>query len=162
MRPGTKPQRAALKVMRGNPGKRRIPKFEPQGLGVLDAPPAWMDQAQREQWFYAISNAPVGLLTATDRDLLAAWVVACVEHARAAAEVRRMGQVVKTKDGNAINNPYLGIVNRQALIMIRTAGELGFTPSARASLGMIDESRRNGPRLIDETNPFAEFANDLR
>jgi hypothetical protein len=42
------------------------------------------------------------------------WVVACVEHARAAAEVRRMGQVVKTKDGKAINNPYLGIVNRQA------------------------------------------------
>jgi phage terminase small subunit len=49
------------------------------------------------------------------------------------------GQVVKAKDGNAVNNPYLGIVNRQAFIMIRTAGELGFTPSARPSLGMIEE-----------------------
>ena len=97
------------------------------------------------------------MLTATDREVLAVWVVACVEHARAAAEVRRMGQVVKTKDGNVINNPHLGIANRQAFIMVRTAGELGFTPSARASLGMIDESRRDGPRLIGEVNPFDEF-----
>jgi phage terminase small subunit len=52
---------------------------------------------------------------------------------------------------------YLGIVNRQAFIMIRTAGELGFTPSARASLGMIEERARGGSRLIDEVNPFDEF-----
>jgi hypothetical protein len=33
------------------------------------------------------------------------WVVACVEHARASAEVRRKCQVVKAKDGKAINDP---------------------------------------------------------
>jgi hypothetical protein len=60
------------------------------------------------------TKSPPGLLTGTDRKVLAVWVVACVEHARAAAEDRRMGQVVKTKDGNAINNLYLGIVNRQS------------------------------------------------
>ena len=157
MRRGPKPQQAALKVLRGNPGKRRVPQYEPQGAGILDAPPAWMDEAQREQWFYSVQDAPAGLLTGTDREMLAVWVVACVEHGRAAAEVRRMGQVVKTKDGNAINNPYLGIVNRQAFIMIRTAGELGFTPAARASLGMIDESWRDGPRLLNQPNPFDEF-----
>ena len=93
------------------------------------------------------TKSPPGLLTDTDREVLAVWIVACVEHARAAAEDRRMGQVVKTKDGNAINNPYPGIVNPQAFTMIRTAGELGFTPLARASLGMIEESGRGGPRL---------------
>jgi hypothetical protein len=40
MRRRTKPQRAALKVIRGNAGKRRVPKFEPQGTDILDAPPA--------------------------------------------------------------------------------------------------------------------------
>lgn len=68
-----------------------------------------------------------------------------------------MGQVVKTKDGNIINNPHLGIAIRQAFIMMRAAGELGFTPSARASLGMIDESQRVGPRLIGAVNEFDEF-----
>ncbi len=43
------------------------------------------------------------MLTATDRGLLAVWCVAAVEHARAAVEVRRMGQVVKTRDGNIVN-----------------------------------------------------------
>lgn len=157
MRPGTKPQRAALKLLRGNPGKRRVPTNEPQGVGMLDAPPTWMDEEQRAQWFYSVQSAPPGMLTATDREILAVWVVACVEHARAAVEVRKMGQVVKTKDGNIINNPHLGIANRQALIMVRVAGELGFTPSARASLGMIDESGRGGPRLIGEVNEFDEF-----
>lgn len=32
-----------------------------------------------------------------------------------------------------------------------------FTPSARASLGMIDESGRGGSRLIGEVNEFDEF-----
>jgi hypothetical protein len=40
--------------------------------------------------------------------------------------------------------------------------ELGFNPSARAPLGMIDEGWRGGPRLIDEVNPFDEFAERLR
>ena len=74
------------------------------------------------------------------------WVVACVEHARAAAE--RRVRSTKIKDG---------IVNRQAFIMIRTAGELGFTSSALASLGMIEESGRGAPPLIDEVNPFMNF-----
>jgi hypothetical protein len=95
MRRGTKPQRAALKVIRGSLGTRRVPKFEPRGISILDAPLAWMDETQRAQWFYAVQNAPPGLLTGTDREVLAVWVVACVEHARAAAEVRRTGQVVK-------------------------------------------------------------------
>ena len=112
-------------------------------FGILDAPPVGMDEKQRAQWIYAGQNAPPSLLTGTDREVLAEWVVTASSNARAAAE----DQVVKTKDGNAINNPYLSLVNRQVFIMMRTAGELGLTPSARASLGMIEENGRDGPRL---------------
>jgi hypothetical protein len=45
--------------------------------------------------------------------------------------VRKLGQVVKTKDGNAIQNPFLPVVNRQALIKLRAGGEMGFSPAAR-------------------------------
>ena len=41
--------------------------------------------------------------------------------------------------------------------MMRAASELGFTPAARASLGMIHESQRSGPRPIGEVNDFDEF-----
>ena len=72
------------------------------------------------------------------------WVVACVEHARAAAR----DQVVKIKDG---------IVNLQAFIMIRRAGEPGFAPSVLASLGMIEESGGGAPSLIDGATSVHEF-----
>jgi hypothetical protein len=97
-------------------------------------------------------------LAATDREVLGDWVVACVEHARAAIEVRRMGQVVETKDRNIINNPHIGIANRQGVIMVRAVGELGFAPSSRASLDIINATRNGeGPRLIGEVNPIDEF-----
>ena len=70
--------RAELKVIRGNPGKRRVPKFEPQGIGILDAPPAGMDETQRAQWLHPGQNAPPGLLTGTDHEVLAGWVVAAL------------------------------------------------------------------------------------
>jgi phage terminase small subunit len=102
-----------LRLLHGAPDHRPLPVDEPLGVGVLRAPPDWFDDEQRAQWHYAIENAPPRLLTATDREVLIIWTVASVEHARAAQEVRKLGQVVKTKDGKAIQNPFLPVVNRQ-------------------------------------------------
>jgi hypothetical protein len=41
--------------------------------------------------------------------------------------------------------------------MIRRAGEPGLAPSALASLGMIEESGRGAPSLIDGANSVHEF-----
>jgi len=142
----------ALKKLHGNPGNHPLPKNEPEGVGDLWAPPEWFDDEQRAQWHYALEYAPPGLLTGTDREALVIWCVACVEHARAVVEVRRSGQIVKTKDGNVIQNPYLGVVNRQAMIMLKAGGELGFSPAARASLGDRAPQFGGGPLL----NPKSE------
>lgn len=141
---GRKPKPTALKELHGNPGKRALPIDEPEGVGDLWAPPAWFDTEQRDQWHYAVDHAPPGLLTGTDREVLAIWCVACVEHAKAAQEVRKLGQVVKTKDGNAIQNPFMGIMNRQALLMLKAGSEMGFSPAARASLGSQAPEFTNG------------------
>ncbi|GEP62096.1 P27 family phage terminase small subunit [Reyranella soli] len=94
-----------------------------------------MDDEQKAQWHYAIEHSPLGLLTKTDREILAVWVTAAGEHARASQEVRKLGQVVKTRDGNSVQNPYLPIVNRQATIMLRAGAEMGFSPASRAAIG---------------------------
>jgi P27 family predicted phage terminase small subunit len=134
-KPGPKLTPTVLMQVHGNPGRRPLNTNEPEALGTVWAPPKWFDEQQREQWDYAIEWMPRGLLAAIDREALVIWIVACVEHARAVIEVRKLGQVVKTKDGNAIQNPFLPIVNKQALIMLRAAQELGFTPAARAGFG---------------------------
>lgn len=145
MAAGRKPVPAALRELHGNPRQKPIPD-EPEGVGDLWAPPAYMDEEQRAQWDYVLAHAPPGLLTGTDRAIVAAYVNAIVEYERALVQVRSMGQVVKTKDGNAIQNPFLGIMNRQALLMAKFGSELGFSPAARASLGSrAPEFTHDGP-----------------
>lgn len=135
MTAGRKPKPALLKTLHGNPGKRRVPTEEPDGVGDLWSAPSYMDEAQRELWDYVLEFAPPGLLTGTDLGIVESYVNAWTEYRRAVAQVRSMGQVVKTKDGNAIQNPFLGIMNRQSLLMAKYGSELGFSPAARASLG---------------------------
>ena len=50
-------------------------------------------------------------------------------------QVTKLPLLTKTKDGTAIASPYLGIMNRAAVIMIKAASELGFSPAARPRLG---------------------------
>ena len=73
---GRKPVPTHLKVLRGNPGKRRLNDNEPKPDGELSDPPEWMSESQKQGWIYAIENAPDGLLKKLDRSVLVAWVIA--------------------------------------------------------------------------------------
>jgi phage terminase small subunit len=67
-----------------------------------------------------------------DESLLAAWVVACDTHREASEKSAAVGLLVKSPTkGVPIQNPFLPIMNRQALIMMRAVRELGFSPAAR-------------------------------
>ena len=44
----------------------------------------------------------------------------------------KLGTVVKTTNGNLIQNPYLSIANRAMMDMARLAVEFGMTPSSRS------------------------------
>jgi hypothetical protein len=50
---GTKPRRAGPKIILQSRQAPRT-KVPAAGIGILDAPRAWMDEAQQAQWFYAV------------------------------------------------------------------------------------------------------------
>jgi P27 family predicted phage terminase small subunit len=130
----------SLRVLRGNPSKTRLTDDVP-GIGDLFVPPRYMNAEQRRVWDSVIARAP--WLTGSDAEIVELFVNASVEYRRAVLEVRRSGQVVETKNGNVIPNPYLGVQNRQAGLMHRFGAELGLSPTSRASLGAsIDSSMR--------------------
>ena len=131
--PGRKPVPSKLRLIRGLP-KHKVNQHEPVAEGDLTDAPAWLTPTQKESWQYAIENAPKTILRRIDRGALAVWVVAEDTHAFAAQRVAQTGMIARSPTGYPMNNPYLSIVNRQALIMLRAASELGFTPSARARL----------------------------
>jgi P27 family predicted phage terminase small subunit len=121
--------------LRGNPGRRPLNKREPKPVGDLKEPPAHFDEELREVWNTAIENAPKGLLKKLDGSVLEAWCCAHVLHRKAVAQVRSFGLLMKAPNtGLPIQSPYLPVINKQALIMLRAVDHLGFSPAARTRI----------------------------
>jgi P27 family predicted phage terminase small subunit len=134
---GRKPKPAHLKMVDGNPGKRPIPKKKrhvPTGLRA----PKNLTKDQRRYWRQSVKAAPHGLLRSCDAQALKRYVVALSIYDDAKAKLENSPSVIRTKSGAPINSPYLGILNRQADLLLRLEAEFGFTPSARTRLQFRD------------------------
>lgn len=162
---GRKPKPTHLHVIEGtsNTTRHRGRKREPKPTGELQDAPDWFTDAQRDVWSYGLRSAPRGLLKAIDLSVFTVWVVACDAHRQAAEQLAKLGPGglltrtatrhgrpdangnPTTVGGSVVQSPLVGIMNRQALIMIKAAAEMGFTPSSRA-------------RVV--TDPHAPLGND--
>lgn len=151
---GRKPTPTHLKLLEGNPGKRAINKSEPKPTGNLFEAPGWLTDSQKDGWAYAIANAPAGLMKRLDRAMLTMWVVAEDLHRDAAIKVAKSGSVVRTKYGQETQSPYLSILNRQAVVMVKLASEMGFSPASRTRIQM-EVGEPNGESKPG--SPFAQF-----
>lgn len=150
---GRKPIPTGIRELEGNPVKNhRKNELEPKPQGDLQEPPEWFTPEQAKTWRYAIMNMPAGVLKKIDASILTVWVIAEVLHREASQKVTASGIIVKTGQGNPIQNPYLAVVNRQAQIMLKAAAELGFTPTARPRLEIDPDAFPAG-----EEDPLAEF-----
>jgi P27 family predicted phage terminase small subunit len=141
---GRPPIPTQLKIIRGNPGKRKLNQREPKPIGDLTAPPAHFDTELQDAWNYAIEHAPRHLLKMIDSAVLEVWCTAHVLHQRASMEVRKFGMLMKAPNtGLPIQSPYLPVVNKQALIMLRAIDHLGFSPASRSRIVLAEEAVRD-------------------
>lgn len=129
----------ALVKLRGNPGRRRLPKGEPKpsAAAVVD-PPAWLRAEAKQEW-YAILPAlkALGLYTEVDRAALANYCIAYADLQIAERELQLKGdtQEIVTKSGlMEAQSPWVFIKNRAQVQCNKWAREFGFTPASRASL----------------------------
>lgn len=132
---GRKPKPTRLKVLTGNPGKHPLNHDEPRPEPAIpDCPPELGPAAQRE-WHRLVGElASLRVLTNLDRAVLAAYCGAYALWAEAIEAVHKFGAMVKSPSGYPIQSPYVSIANRQAEIMMRIAGEFGFTPASRSRI----------------------------
>ena len=149
---GRKPKPTALKVIDGKHGKYGINKNEPVAVGDLSEPPDWFSEDQKSAWHYAIDNAPKGLLKKIDKSVLMAWVIAEDLFRQATIQINNTDMIIASPvKGDPMQNPYLPIINKQSVNMMKAAAELGFTPSSRSRV-KVDVEDKN------DENPFAQFA----
>jgi len=161
MKAGQRPMPTALKLLRGNPGKQRLPANEPQPeqtIEVPDPPPFITGYAADEWWTVGTELHRLGLLTKVDCAPLAAYCYAYGQWRMAAESLARMaandpimnGQIIKTKYGDAAMNPLVSIARKHASDMVRFAAEFGLTPAARThiSAGNGDNSQSKFAGLL--------------
>ncbi len=160
---GRKPKPTRLKILAGNPGKRRLNEREPQFENRMPAPPAHLDRPARREWKRTCTMlASARILTEADRDALAAYCLVYTRWADAEREIKKHGSVIEV--GNSIQlSPYLIVANRCLEQMLRLWAEFGLTPSSRtriiASPASEDyEEKRKaekhlGPQFIRPTPP---------
>jgi P27 family predicted phage terminase small subunit len=130
---GRKPKPTWLKVIAGNPGRRPLNDREHEPEGSLLTPPEWLTRSQFEVWETAIRHAPPGLLRNIDESVLLVWVIAKDMHRIATEQISETGAVTNAPHSNmTVQSPWVSIMNKQALIMLRAAAEMGFSPSSRS------------------------------
>lgn len=155
---GRKSKPSHLKVVTGTerPGRRNEAEPKPD-LSVPAPPPHLSDEAKVEWGRVCDDLYRLGILTDLDRAALAAYCQAYGRWVHAERALAKMaegsatgGMIIKTKSGNAIQNPLVGAANKAMSDMMRYAAEFGMTPSARSRI------KANGEK--DEDPAEAYFA----
>lgn len=139
---GPRPEPTHLKLIKGNPGKRAIPKDEPAPpLSVPKAPDILSGEA-RDEWKRITRRLfNLGLVSQIDRAALAAYCMAWARWVTAEQTLAAMaenddefnGLLVRNPETGALSsNPLVAQVARAAADVVKFSAEFGMTPSARS------------------------------
>jgi len=142
---GRKPTPTHLKLVRGNPGKRALPKKGEELPVVIEevSPPPFLSDDAKVEWGRMMQAlVALKLVSSLDRSAFAAYCQAYGRWAQAERALAAMrerdphsaGLLVKTTGDNIVQNPLVGIANKAMSDMVRYAAEFGMTPSARVRL----------------------------
>jgi P27 family predicted phage terminase small subunit len=157
---GRKPTPTTLRLVKGNPGRRPVNDGEPNVHSGIPSPPAELNEYARTEWKRVARHLRhSGLLSPIDRAALAAycqsygvWRQAEQALARmAAADPTTQGLLIRTSNGNAVQNPLLGIANKARSDMVRFAAEFGMTPSARSR---VTADKEQGAKQQDPARKY--------
>lgn len=131
---GRKPKPTTLKLLTGNPGKRKLNMSEPTPPIAVPDCPEHLNALAKTEWARITKELKaLGIISRLDRAALAAY---CQNYARiieAELKIASMGMVIKTPFGPA-RNPYLGIAERAYKLMKDFLTEFGLTPVSRSRI----------------------------
>ena len=144
---GRKPTPTALKIIRGNPGKRPISTTEPKSTGKAQ-PPEWLGAHGRKHWEeIAPMLENIGVLTALDALALGDLCLAYEKWRLALEREVDEGAYTTAQSGFPVMSPWVIEGERQRGIWRKLQTEFGMTPSSRSRVSAVAPE--------EETNPFA-------
>jgi len=135
---GCKPTPTATLKMRGSwRGDKN--KQEPKAKVCIPEPPAWLNGVGLQEWNYIAPRLEKGrVLTDWDRNALAGYCQCMADYLDALVTLQKIEgtgrMLIKTTNGNVIQNPLIGIKNKAWGLVQKAAAEFGLTPSSRGRI----------------------------
>lgn len=147
-RRGPAPTPTRLKVLRGNAGRRPLPKDEPMPEVEEPTCPAHLDGMAKREWKRVVKELKkLGLLAKLDRPLLSAYCSTWSLFVQAERECRKGDLVVESSSGYPMQSPWIGIRNKQLEKLITLAGHFGMSPSARTTVKSVLPDGRKDQKI---------------
>jgi P27 family predicted phage terminase small subunit len=155
--PGPPPKPTALRLVEGNPGKRKLNKNEPR-FGGTPACPVWLSPDAKTEWKRVVKElSALDMLRSVDSSALAAY---CQSYSRWQSaeriidcEGQTVNEPITNKAGEVIGHktkrhPATTIAKDSLASMLRASALFGFDPSSRSRLSVGEPLK---------ADPFAEF-----
>jgi P27 family predicted phage terminase small subunit len=139
---GRKPVPTKLKLVRGNPGKRKVNRNEPQAPSGVSAPPDYLNPTERRLWLNTTADAP--WISRSDAGVLETYVIAWARSIDFKKETDK-GVILTGPNGGAYQNPYLAPYNKAVEQKMKAAAELGLTATSRSRISIPKESKNEDP-----------------
>jgi len=135
---GRKRKPTKLKLLHGNPGKRPLPKDEPEPTAGRPDPGDLEGEALEEWERLVVELEDMGVLTVADRGILTVAAESWAEWKAAARMVRELGHAVPTMEGGVKSNPAVSAGNQARARYQSALQELGLTPATRSKVRKLD------------------------
>lgn len=131
---------AALKEFDGNPGKRRLNKSEPKPKLGLTAP-VGMTARAKTVWLKLSNSMPLGVFTACDTFLLAAYCEAVSVHQTATAKIVKGPAETTGSTGQVKVSPWFSTQADAARLIVQIGAKLGLDPVSRQHINTEDSGK---------------------
>ena len=139
-----------LKLITGNPRKRRLNEAEAKPLVQIPAPPTFLKgEALREWKRVTVLLQEVGLTARLDRAVVASYCQAWGRWCECERMLETTGLIVKSPNGYPMYSPYLAAANRAMDQLRQMSGEIGLSGSARSRIKAGDP-----PAFVDPAEGF--------
>lgn len=153
-RRGPKNTPTVLKILRGNPGRRPLPKNEPKPDPISPKCPSWLDKDAKKEWKRIVPELEkLGLITIIDGTALAGYCQGYSLFKQATEVIRDNGLTCEYINKNGAKNtrkrPEVDIAFQSFQVIKAFCAEFGLTPSARGRMTM--------PGKKEEADPLEEF-----
>jgi P27 family predicted phage terminase small subunit len=144
--PNLKRKPTRIKELEGNPGRRPLPKDEPQPniTEKIPRPPKHLLKLAKKEWHQMAAKLHrLGLLTEIDTAVLALYCQAYGRWIEAEEELEKTGLVIVTTNGNLVHSPYASIARAAMQDCHKYAVEFGMTPSARTKVSVSTPEKKS-------------------